>query len=144
MSAKLKEEEGKPKPQLVIIDDNERFSATLQTFFKHQPYEITTFVNGEAALHAFNSGTVSPDVILCDLHMPKKNGIAVLKELRASEMWSDVSVIILTSDEEDEAELSAVQTGADLFIKKSGSLKKLRAYIENFVSRAQRRKQLVA
>lgn len=132
------------KPNLVIIDDNQRFSATLQMFFRSKPYTVTCFSNGREALDAFHAGEVNPDVILCDLHMPEMNGMALLKELRSSEIWADVTVIILTSDEEDEAELSCVSTGADLFVKKSENLKKLRAYIDNFIARAERRKKLAA
>ncbi len=65
---------------------------------------------------------VSPDVLLLDINMPKKNGIEVLQEIRDKNAGYDIKVLILTVHNEVEYLLKAVDIGVDGYIlKDSGS-----------------------
>ena len=73
--------------------------------------------------------TVSPDILLLDINMPKMNGIEVLEELKAKK--NPVKVLILTVHSEVEYLVRAVDIGANGYIlKDSGSMELKQAIME--------------
>jgi DNA-binding NarL/FixJ family response regulator len=64
-----------------------------------------------------------PDVVLLDVRMPKKNGLDVLRELKARDTVPPV--ILLTTFDDDEALLAAVRAGAKGYLLKDVSLEQL-------------------
>lgn len=75
---------------------------------------------------------ISPDILLLDINMSKKNGIEVLKDIKNKNI--DVKVLILTVHESIEYLLKAVELGADGYIMKdseSAELKKAISVIMN-------------
>src|SRR5262245_64106199 len=64
-----------------------------------------------------------PDVVLLDVRMPKRNGIDVLRELKAH--GPVPPVILLTTFDDDEALLAAVRAGAKGYLLKDVSLEQL-------------------
>ena len=75
---------------------------------------------------------MSPDILLLDINMSKKNGIEVLKDIKNKNI--DVKVLILTVHESIEYLLKAVELGADGYIMKdseSAELKKAISVIMN-------------
>ncbi|MEP4548024.1 MAG: response regulator transcription factor [Saccharospirillum sp.] len=77
--------------------------------------------DGVEALEALN--TLSPDVILMDIRMPRLDGIETLKTLTAQ--GSAIPVIILTTFDDHELVLSAIRAGARGFLLKDVSLESL-------------------
>jgi DNA-binding NarL/FixJ family response regulator len=64
-----------------------------------------------------------PDVVLLDVRMPKKNGLAVLRELKTTNTVPPI--ILLTTFDDDEALLAAVKAGAKGYLLKDVSLEQL-------------------
>jgi len=64
-----------------------------------------------------------PDVVLLDVRMPKKNGVEVLRALKAADAMPPV--ILLTTFDDDEVLLEAVRTGAKGYLLKDVSLEQL-------------------
>lgn len=64
-----------------------------------------------------------PDVVLLDVRMPKKNGLDVLRELKAT--TTVPPIILLTTFDDDEALLAAVRSGAKGYLLKDVSLEQL-------------------
>jgi NarL family two-component system response regulator LiaR len=63
--------------------------------------------------------SLQPDVILLDLHMPRKDGMEAIKEIRAEN--PDASILVLTSFTEDEKVYTAIQAGATGYLLKDAS-----------------------
>lgn len=61
---------------------------------------------------------VRPDLILLDINMPKMDGYAVLKELKADEDLRSIPVVMLTSSDQEEDVAKSYQEGANSFISK--------------------------
>jgi CheY-like chemotaxis protein len=59
-----------------------------------------------------------PDMILLDLKMPRKDGFAVLQEIKADASLQPITVVVLTSSQADEDLARAYDLGANLFITK--------------------------
>jgi CheY-like chemotaxis protein len=65
-----------------------------------------------------------PDLILLDLHLPKKDGLGVLAEIRANSKFHNIPVIILTTSECQEDILNCYQLEANCYLTKPDNLDK--------------------
>jgi signal transduction histidine kinase/DNA-binding response OmpR family regulator len=110
-------ETGKPQKDhtILLIDDN----AELRQFLKgllDPLYNVTEAHDGITGEHlAFE---VVPDVIICDVMLPGKDGFKVSKTLKSDLRTSHIPIIILTAKGSIEQKIAGVQTGADEYITK--------------------------
>jgi len=86
--------------------------------------------DGEEAIRIISQ--VKPDVVLLDMHLPKRNGLEVLKELRRSE--SLPPTLILTTFDEDKFVIGGLQAGAKGYLLKDVSLDQLTGAIRTLAS----------
>src|SRR5258708_6267274 len=70
-----------------------------------------------------------PSLILLDLKMPRKSGLAVLEGLREQPSFRDLKILMLTSSSENEDIRTAYASGADLYIVKPIGMDKLRQLV---------------
>ncbi|WP_418264158.1 substrate-binding domain-containing protein [Flavobacterium faecale] len=68
---------------------------------------------------------IIPDIVICDLNLPGKNGFEICQLIKKDLRTSHIPVIILTATDNQEAYLSALESGADIFLTKPFSLKVL-------------------
>jgi CheY-like chemotaxis protein len=80
---------------------------------------VMTVHDGEQAHQFLETQDMLPAVIVCDLHMPKKNGFEFVQAIKQDERFRDIPVISLTSDKDVEAEISLLKLGVAAFISKS-------------------------
>lgn len=88
--------------------------------------ELCVSSDGEAALHCVEeiekkSGRY-PDLVILDLNLPKLPGTVVLTRIRQSSIWNDIPVVVLTSSNSPVDRDEAARLGANLYIKKPGTL----------------------
>jgi CheY-like chemotaxis protein len=81
-------------------------------------------------------GGVLPKVIICDLHMPVMNGRELLARLKGEPRWKAIPVIMLTSDDDVDAELQLLNSGADAFVSKGKDPRVLTAQVQRLIQRA--------
>ena len=67
---------------LLIVDDHQQITSILKEYAEQEGYQVFLAEDGEAALQLFNEK--SPDLLLLDVMMPKKNGFDVCREIRQS------------------------------------------------------------
>lgn len=79
-------------------------------------YEVTTAKSGKAALLILRE--MVPDVILLDINMPEMNGFEVMEKLKEDFATSDIPVIFLTAEADQENETKGLEMGAKDFIRK--------------------------
>ena len=79
--------------KVVVVDDSEFMRAVLKGVLKQEDYEIIETGDGEEAVEQFK--VEKPDLVLLDIIMPKKDGIAVLNSLK--KINSDANVIMITA-----------------------------------------------
>jgi DNA-binding response OmpR family regulator len=100
---------------ILLIDDN----TELRNFVKgrlQSQYNIVEAQDGVTGLHL--ASEVVPDVIICDVMLPGKDGFEVSKALKSDLRTSHIPVIILTAKASIEQKITGVQTGADEYITK--------------------------
>jgi len=98
----------------VLICEDEPALRELIRVSLQGPYEIAEADDGEEALEMARSR--HPDLVILDVMMPRRNGIEVLRELRADASLADTPVIVLTAQPETRDE--ALQEGAERVISK--------------------------
>ncbi|HTW96223.1 MAG TPA: response regulator [Candidatus Methylomirabilis sp.] len=102
--------------KLLIVEDEEILYKVLHEKFSRQDFKVELAMDGEAAISLAKS--FRPDVILLDIILPKKDGITVLRELKADPDLSNIPVIISSNLGDDEKIKTALGLGAvDYLIK---------------------------
>ncbi|PWJ57451.1 response regulator receiver domain-containing protein [Dyadobacter jejuensis] len=76
----------------------------------------------------------NPDVIFLDLNMPKRNGFECLQQIKNSQCWRDIPVVIFSTTGQQEMIHKVYETGANYFIRKPGSFPKLKQAIQEVLS----------
>jgi DNA-binding response OmpR family regulator len=87
------------QPRVIVVDDDPDILDALTTILSTQLYAIETARDGVECLDKVRQQT--PDLIVLDLLMPKKDGFAVVRELRENPRFAGIPVLILTSVRED-------------------------------------------
>ncbi len=86
------------------------------------PFDVFTVHDGEQAIDFItraerDSSAPSPEFLLLDLNLPKKDGFEVLRRLRESSKYKDVPVLIVTSSDSRSDQSRASEMGAGYFRK---------------------------
>lgn len=108
---------------LVIFEDNEVLRESLITLLETSgDYKVTgDFGNAEQATEIV--GRLQPDVVIMDINMPGRGGIAAVASIR--ELRADTSIIMYTQFEDDDKLFKSICAGADGYILKKTSPTKL-------------------
>ncbi|PCJ95288.1 MAG: hypothetical protein COA50_08735 [Flavobacteriaceae bacterium] len=123
--------QGDELPILLIVEDNADVRTLLKDTFK-KDYDVILTVNGEEGiLEALDK---IPDIIISDLMMPVKDGIALTKTLKNDERTSHIPIILLTAKAGDENELTGLEVGADDYIIKPFNQKVLKSKTASLVA----------
>lgn len=103
--------------RLVVVDDHALFRRGLVGLLEEMPgfQVIGQASDGLQALGVIEEKR--PDLVLLDLNMPRMDGIAALRELRARKLA--VKVLMLTISQNDEDLLEAIRAGADGYLLKN-------------------------
>jgi len=112
---------------ILIIDDEKAIRKTLSEILSYEGYKIDEAGDGEEGLKKFRE--VEYDVILCDIKMPKIDGIEFLE--KAKESNPDVPIIMISGHGTIETAVEAVKKGAYDYISKPPDLNRLLITIRN-------------
>ncbi len=112
---------------ILIIDDEKAIRKTLTEILSFEGYKIEEASDGEEGLKKFKDKTY--DVVLCDIKMPKLDGIEFLQ--KASESNGDVPIIMISGHGNIETAVEAVKKGAYDYISKPPDLNRLLITIRN-------------
>ena len=112
---------------LLIIDDEKAIRNVLKDILSNEGYTIEEASDGEEGLRKFKVGNF--DTVLCDIKMPKLDGIEFLQ--KAKESQPDVPIIIISGHGNIETAVDAVKKGAFDYIAKPPDLNRLLITIRN-------------
>src|SRR6476661_4444299 len=116
---------------ILIIDDEKAIRKTLTEILSFEGYKIEEAADGEEGLKKFKEKAF--DAVLCDIKMPKIDGIDFLQ--KAVEINADVPVIMISGHGNIETAVEAVKKGAYDFIQKPPDLNRLLITIRNAMER---------
>ena len=114
--------------KILVIDDAEFILESTSTLLKFEGYEVITAPDGEEGVKAALEH--KPDLILCDISMPKLDGYGVLDQLRQDQETSTTPFIFLTAFTEKSNMRTGMEKGADDFLVKPYTRDELIAAID--------------
>ncbi|MBK6536338.1 MAG: response regulator transcription factor [Ignavibacteria bacterium] len=121
------------KKKILVVDDEKDIVDILKyNLERENEFEVITASNGKEALEAAQS---LPDLILLDIMMPELNGFEVCKRLKNDKLTSGIPVIFLTAKENEIDEILGLEIGADDYINKPISPRKVLARIKSVIRR---------
>jgi CheY-like chemotaxis protein len=84
---------------ILVVDDEPDTLTFFSSLLADHGYTIVTAENGEEAMNLVRQAR--PDLITLDITMPEKSGVRCYRELRESEEWRSIPVIVITGISED-------------------------------------------
>jgi DNA-binding NtrC family response regulator len=117
----------KPMSHILIIDDEKAIRKTLGEILAYEGYKIDDAENGDEGLRKIKEKVY--DVVLCDIKMPKVDGLEFLE--KAKEINPDVPIIMISGHGTIETAVEAVKKGAFDYVAKPPDLNRLLITIRN-------------
>ncbi|MCA6495214.1 MAG: sigma-54-dependent Fis family transcriptional regulator [Chitinophagaceae bacterium] len=112
---------------ILIIDDEKSIRNVLKDILQHEGYLVEEAPDGEQGLKLFQSKPF--DLVLCDIKMPKMDGMEVLQQIMA--INTEIPVIMISGHGSIENAVEAVKKGAYDFISKPPDLNRLLITLRN-------------
>lgn len=100
----------------LIIEDDIYLAEVLKDKFTRANFEARTVASGDKVDAILQDYT--PDVILLDLLLPKRDGFTLLEDLKGNDKYSAIPLIILTNLQDTQLETDCLMKGANLFLVK--------------------------
>ncbi|MBI1207840.1 MAG: response regulator [Azospirillum sp.] len=111
------------KPTILVADDEPSILLSLQVLLSKAGFEVRVARDGEEAIQAVEKAT--PDLILLDAMMPKRDGFDVCQTIRANPLYRDLPIIMLTAKSRDVEREKGMALGATDYITKPFSTRDL-------------------
>jgi CheY-like chemotaxis protein len=121
---------------ILVIDDAEFILESTSTLLRFEGYQVHTAPDGEAGFKT--AYDIKPDLILCDISMPKLDGYGVLERIRANPETEGIPFIFLTAFTEKSNMRAGMEKGADDFLVKPYTRDELIAAIDAQWSKSSR------
>jgi DNA-binding response OmpR family regulator len=120
--------------RILVVDDEPHIRRFLQAILGTQGFEVAVASDGTAGFEQFQADNV--DLVILDRMMPGASGLEILSKIRAEPTRAETPVIILTAKGQDTDRDAALAGGANDFLTKPFSPKKLIARIEEILGDA--------
>lgn len=119
-------------PKILVIDDERAIRNTLKEVLEYENYEVDIAEDGAEGLKLFDSN--SYDVVLCDIKMPRMDGVEVLQKI--AEIRDDTPVIMISGHGNIDTAVDAIKKGAFDFLEKPVDLNRVLITIKNALERS--------
>lgn len=113
-------------------DDQDIFREAVKEI--NEEIYIFTQNNGSELMAMLRNPPPSPHLVFLDLNMPVKNGFEVLRDIRRSEQFRDMPVIIFSTSSEQESIARTRELGATLYITKPESYQDLKKVLRDVLT----------
>ena len=117
--------------RILVIDDEKSIRNTLREILEYENYLVDEADDGPSALEQMNKETY--DVVLCDIKMPKMDGIEVLEHILK---LSDTPVVMISGHGTIETAVEAIKKGAYDYISKPLDLNRMLITLRNAMDKS--------
>ena len=130
--------------KLLLADDDEFFRSVTQEILEHCGYQVEIAEDGQAAWEKIEHDPARFDLLLLDKQMPRLNGIALLKRLKADSRFRNLPVIMLTGQHRQEDVIEGLAEGAFYYLIKPSAENVLKLVIKNALEEFRQKRELRA
>ncbi len=119
------------KKKILFVDDSGSIRTLVRMILENAGYEVIAGEDGTDALPHLNGQHI--DLVITDLHMPKMNGLELIKEIRKRQEYKYVPILFLTTETKPELKQEAKAAGATGWITKPFDKEKLLKIIKKVI-----------
>jgi putative two-component system response regulator len=102
--------------RILLIEDDPQAVGILEPILISKGFSVSVARDGQEGLDKVK--LLSPDVVLCDMNMPRVDGLEVCRRVKADPVTRIIPIIMLTAFSDLEKKLAALEAGADDFLNK--------------------------
>jgi len=128
-------ESAQPEPDfrtVMVVDDSVTVRKVTTRFLERQGFNVIVAKDGVDALQVLQEST--PDLMLLDIEMPRMDGFEVAKNMRSTQRWKELPIIMITSRTGDKHREHAFSIGVNEYLGKpyqeEALLKAIRSLLE--------------
>ena len=119
---------------ILVIDDDELVSRTLQRALKMYGYQVMVSNSGTEGLQLARRHR--PELFILDIMMPGADGYQVCRQIRGDPLLKDLPVLFLTAKAKDEDKIEGFRAGADDYLSKPFNMEELQLRVKAILRRA--------
>lgn len=108
------------RKRVLIIEDDEDVAKILEFLVRGLDADVSLADDGMTGVEL--AGTVKPDLVLVDIHLPGMNGLEVIRSIRTTPQIAGVPIIVITGNSTVEYVRETAKLGADDFLVKANVL----------------------
>ncbi|MEO8087582.1 MAG: response regulator [Bacteroidota bacterium] len=124
------------KKILLVDDDDDDCMFFTEVLTELEPTLACSIAhNGYEAINQLEKGLQLPTIIFLDLNMPVMNGFECLVQIRKTERYKDIPVVVLTTADDTETRFHAIDMGANFFLKKASDYNVMKAQMHDVLER---------
>lgn len=120
---------------ILVVEDDQTLRETLAYNLGNDGYEVLTAADGVRALELARSRPVA--LVLLDVMLPRLDGLAVCRQLRAASETAQVPILMLTARGDESDKVVGLELGADDYVTKPFGWAELRARIRALLRRGE-------
>ncbi len=121
------------KKTILVVDDEQDLLDLIEYNLKNEGFNVIKAEDGVSAIHEAKNNPI--DLVLLDIMMPKMDGLEVCNQMRSNADLKHIPIIFLTARGDEKTEVEGLDTGADDYITKPISTKKLISRIKAVLRR---------
>jgi CheY-like chemotaxis protein len=125
--------------KILVVEDEEVTRSAISEILAIEGHIITQVEDGIRALESV--GNTIPDLIVCDIEMPRLKGFTVLEELRKNPDTASIPIIFLTGRTDIAALMNAMELDVNDFLTKPFSVEELNAAVNNQLNKVIKNKE---
>ena len=114
-----------PRPRVLVVEDDAALRKVLELRLQLEGFDVVLAKDGQAGIEAL--GEAHPDVVVCDLMMPRLDGFGFCKTARDREGSRDLPIVVLTARQKDAEIERLLELGNITFMTKPFDAKTLTA-----------------
>ena len=118
---------------ILVVEDDDNIATLLQFMLEREGHQVTVLVDGKAAQDHITT-QAPPALVLLDSMLPYRDGLTLLKTLRAQAAWAAVPVVMLTARSLERDIVSALDAGASDYVIKPFQPHELLARVRRLVT----------
>ena len=118
------------RDKVLVVEDDERIRRSVRQSLEAEGFQVFEAPNGERA--QIEAGTRKPGLIILDLGLPDRDGIAVIRGVR---VWSSLPILVLSARTDEHDKVTALNAGADDYLTKPFGVAELLARVRAVLRR---------